>query len=441
MQILVLGAKEYAAIYKLNLETFLGLNVILKKNIDESPTDVLASSLIISPSPKEDELGSTLNKFMSSQDLDTPIIYIGEGKFERDKSYNLKSWSNVKVLVHTASKALNVKIVDQKEKYSSGIKNIDLDILKGLKNCPISLFMRVEGRGSQFEFVKLYDKEQIYNPDIVSSLEKKGVSEIYIKAPDYIPLINFITESFIKSLNTDSLTLIEKLELSDNASNFIRDIVLSFGVTEEVLKLSDAVAKNFITFCRNTPSLKKMFQILSNPSNVTLSSRAQFISTMGIQYLIKENKWNNENFFIKFAYAAYLHDLLIPNTKHHFIDSDEKLEASHLSGKEEKLILQHANLMSDYVNTSGMFPSEVSTIIKQHHGSKNGIGFDYANPEGIHPFSQIFIVIESLCNLTFSQKNNAELLPEKLFEQIKKDLIHQKYQEIIDRFLQIIKRA
>jgi response regulator RpfG family c-di-GMP phosphodiesterase len=68
--------------------------------------------------------------------------------------------------------------------------------------------------------------------------------------------------------------------------------------------------------------------------------------------------------------------------------------SSQLVQSDRDLINNHAMLAANIVGAFEFVPEEVSSIIREHHGATNGIGFPSNLNISISPISQMFIVVE-----------------------------------------------
>ena len=116
--------------------------------------------------------------------------------------------------------------------------------------------------------------------------------------------------------------------------------------------------------------------------------------------LAKLMEWNTDKTFEKFIYASYLHDLALVN-KPEFqkISSLEKLESmkDSITPEEYRYVLEHPSIAANSIEHIKTIPSDVDTIIRQHHELPGGDGF----PRGcaynkIVPLSAVFIVAHDL---------------------------------------------
>jgi len=110
--------------------------------------------------------------------------------------------------------------------------------------------------------------------------------------------------------------------------------------------------------------------------------------------------WGSKQTLEKFIFAAYLHDIALEQ-KPHLARINNKFELENLnkdlSDEEKKLILDHPNIVSDMIKSCPEIPSDVKTIILQHHELPDGSGFPHqVDHKRITPFAALFIVAEDI---------------------------------------------
>lgn len=116
--------------------------------------------------------------------------------------------------------------------------------------------------------------------------------------------------------------------------------------------------------------------------------------------LAKFMDWNTDKTYEKFIYASYLHDIaLASKPDFHKVNSLEKLVSlkESISPEEYKYILEHPTIAANSIEHVKGIPSDVDTIIKQHHELPGGDGFPrgYAYNK-IVPLAAVFIVAHDL---------------------------------------------
>ncbi|MCR9203517.1 MAG: response regulator [Halobacteriovoraceae bacterium] len=154
--------------------------------------------------------------------------------------------------------------------------------------------------------------------------------------------------------------------------------------------------------------LKKMLankKLKSTLSNIKGSGGHIMMRRIGLiiniaSGLSKELGWGSDKTLEKFVFAAYLHDIALGNDpRYAVITVIDDIESGEFTEEEEKLLKYHPQGSVQLLSSLGIIPSDVSTIIEQHHEKANGTGFpvglDYKR---ISTLSSVFIVAHDLTN-------------------------------------------
>ena len=73
-----------------------------------------------------------------------------------------------------------------------------------------------------------------------------------------------------------------------------------------------------------------------------------------------------------------------------------KVEAKDVPEESQRLVLNHAKAAYLYFLNFPEIDVEALEILRQHHGSKHGVGFPVSPDLGLHPLSYIFMICEEL---------------------------------------------
>ena len=126
------------------------------------------------------------------------------------------------------------------------------------------------------------------------------------------------------------------------------------------------------------------------------------------------------NFMEKVILSSLMHDMLIESDEHLLLRSNQALKQQLLDKKEEfESVYYHAMRMSLMLEDYHFSHKETITIVREHHGLKDGIGFTEALNMNIHPLSMVFIVCEEFVDglLQLNQLSKIEI--KKMIGQLK----------------------
>ena len=111
--------------------------------------------------------------------------------------------------------------------------------------------------------------------------------------------------------------------------------------------------------------------------------------------IISKFDWQSPQIREKLAYIAYFHDISLDDSELTQVNTLEDYNNSLLDIDAKKKIESHALDSARIVGKFDIVPPGVDTIIREHHGSRTGIGFVENYSATLMPLSMMFIVTES----------------------------------------------
>lgn len=123
--------------------------------------------------------------------------------------------------------------------------------------------------------------------------------------------------------------------------------------------------------------------------------------------LAKELEWGSDKTLEKFVYTAYLHDISLGNDPRYALITHKKdIDNGEFTDDEKKLLLYHPHGSAKLLSSLGVIPSDVETMIEQHHEKSSGSGFPSGfNHKRISTLSSVFIVAHDLTNFIIENEN------------------------------------
>lgn len=97
----------------------------------------------------------------------------------------------------------------------------------------------------------------------------------------------------------------------------------------------------------------------------------------------------------RMTYIAYFHDISLENPEWMPINSESMLDEASFTREQKKQIQNHALESASIIERFPKIPLGIGTILKEHHGSKTGVGFPDTLSISIAPLSMMFMVVES----------------------------------------------
>ena len=171
-------------------------------------------------------------------------------------------------------------------------------------------------------------------------------------------------------------------------------MITRVGMSEQAIKMAKATVESLVQIAACSHGLSDLMDILYDKEESYLYRHCLLIAIISHQ-IIGDMGWGNEEQKFKVAFAAFFHDITIPEEKYCYIHSKEELDASGLSEIDKLSVLRHAFNAAKLVENVPDIPFGVDTIIIQHHGALNGVGFKREEQEGrLSTLSTVFLVVE-----------------------------------------------
>jgi hypothetical protein len=121
-------------------------------------------------------------------------------------------------------------------------------------------------------------------------------------------------------------------------------------------------------------------------------------------------EWSKDYTKNKINYITFFHDLCIGSDKLIKIHHDFFSEKEHLNPDELALIDKHADSIAKLLEKIVKAPKELVALLREHHGSVNGIGINENLNMRIYPFTKLLIICEKI---SYEILNTIETSPTK----------------------------
>lgn len=321
-----------------------------------------------------------------------PLIYFVESTENAETTknvYALKFDDEIKPLIKTAAKILGVT-----PKQMAGLKlppyiSIPNEIINYLMYFPCETFQAV--KGEEDKFVELFqDKEKTENEEVTSFLKENG--HFYIKSNDRLKLANSLREQIqelSEKVSDKESTASEKLAFISKSLNIISNKFRSGKVSEEVIELAEKSIDSSVDLVESVNDLSELMVLLKDSVRL---SHAYVLTYMNLNVL-KHIDWWIEDEVKNMAMASFFHDIYLEKDDHVLISTEEELNKYEGDEEEKEKIKHHAKTISENIIKLNNVAPQTITILKEHHGSQEGVGFS-KNLEGLNNLSKIFIITE-----------------------------------------------
>ncbi|WP_417334948.1 hypothetical protein [Halobacteriovorax marinus] len=175
----------------------------------------------------------------------------------------------------------------------------------------------------------------------------------------------------------------------------------TFKLSDEFKKDIDKKVHKAIKVMTKANNLKKFFQKLSVDRNPDQYVKIHINLLCKITCAIADiMEWNHESTLEKLIYVSYMHDITMVEMPHvariENMEAFEKIKDT-LSETEQKMYLNHPQIIADMVLETDDYPVDAEKIILQHHELPGQKGFPHKiQTTRILPLSCLFIIAHDL---------------------------------------------
>jgi len=308
---------------------------------------------------------------------------------------------------------------------------------------PISYFYQIDqtncdiyiksGKEDSSKYVKRLHAGDNFDEEDLKKYEDKGVSHFYVPANLRLEFVNFFSDQIVERMNEANQGILEKIKSTNIAFEHFSTQLKELGLNERTIKGANQCMSSIAETAHGGGSrLKELLENLYSDEISYRFKHVQLISTLAY-HAIGNMNWGNDQQKKVLVFVAFFHDIMLEDDKQAKITNEELLEYATYDNKTKKLIREHALLATQLVRDYPHSPMGVDSIIRQHHGSKTGVGFELNYPLDISPLSMVFIVCEALAE-EILKRESSDFSLESILNELLATFQKRKYQEILKTF-------
>ncbi len=397
--ILVEADEKLRTILKLNLMTTLGIEVLEKKSGDEAIAllEILPSIdiIIVRDKINNEAAADKIINFLNSQKSVIPLVIIGKTYLKYSSTCLVESSAPWKSTIEMTAKILGMTPAWDRnlmsEEYVSVPAFYFLNINHSSMGCDV--YIRVKKAEGLFQYVKRLHSTDSFQRSDIEKYIASGLKDFYITKDHFLTFVNFVTGQMVFKLDEESLHGKERIQLTAESYELTLERIHSIGVDDYTVEIVQESIKSMESSLKEGGALSNFFQLLKSNQMSYLYSHS-YLCCLVLHQIIRNFEWCSPQIVEKISYLAYFHDMSLK--EEHLIHINSHINFNQYSfrpGEKEK-VFNHALESAKLVEKFSEIPSGVSTLIKEHHGTKSGIGFSDTLNLTIGPVSMIFVVVE-----------------------------------------------
>ena len=363
--------------------------------------------------------------FMQSIHLKIPIIGLGENSRAAASKIEMLPYpgsGDWKVIIKKAAKLLKVDSKAMMKKRLPDYFPVYIKNLFSLEMAPCFIYLKLHD-----EYNVIFDAGEDVEKDIIKRLFLKGVKTVYVEKSWRLSFVNAVSDQLIGEFQK-ATTKGEHLDVLAKAIGNTQELIRLTGVTDQSVRLANQSMTSMREVAKNSEGLGDLLAILEEDSESYAYKHCMMTNIVAYQ-TIRNMPWGNKVQQEKISFICFFHDITIPEDNLCDIYTEEALMAADISAEDRRRAKYHAadavKLLKDYPQ----IPFGVDSLILQHHGMSNGIGFTSGQNVSISPIAITFRICEELAHiiLKVGKKFNMDLAIEGLL----KKYTRKQYREVV----------
>ncbi|MGZ3790396.1 MAG: hypothetical protein ACXVLQ_17825 [Bacteriovorax sp.] len=394
--ILIEDNKTLNDLIAVNLTTYLGVDLIQRKNAQEA-LGLLAIlpniDLIITTNKIADEPTSEiLSHHISSNKLETGLIILGSNqKAKNDFTINIANPKDWEQVIHASAKVLGINENVLAKKIVPDYVAVPVRYFLNLDNVNCDVFIRIKKTPTEYQYVKRIHNGDTFSKESIKRYLDQGLENFHISKDAYKNFAIFLSNRLVEKIDAPTMEVAQKIQLMGESYDVAVREIIKLGFNSETIQLTESIIHSMVKNFEKSPEMSNLLHKVINSQTGLLFQRCHMTSVVASE-IIKNLKYGDPLAFEKIAYASFFHDIMLADhealTK---INSYDELEKANLNEEDWDMVFNHAMEASILVRKHPEAPPGADEIIKHHHGATNGKGFSNS-VEKLPDLSKIFII-------------------------------------------------
>jgi len=403
MEICVLIIEPNDAVRKLLEKNFLdqfAAQVLTAKSLSEGKElfEKNYCQLVITRNFSEvEQIAQDFLSYLYDKNLKTPVIILGDIESSTQFHVSVLNKFRIEEINRLVLKSLGLKKEDFEHVKLPSYIPYPVSFFHLLRYFPVDIYILINKKSGD-EYIKRFQEGENFTSEDLVKYESMGLVNFYINKDDNHLFMNVFAIQTISELKK-SKDISGAINNLANTFTISTNLLSQLGISEDVVYLTDESIKYMQSLLSKNDKISLMLkELLSNTLSFSYK-RSYLISLFGTILLPKLEFGSIEQkelYTSKFVMVSFFHDLFLEDEKLLKINSYEDLQKlkKDLTKFEIELVETHANKISNLLLQYPKLPSGIDVLVKQHHGSSNGIGFPENFSNNISPMAISFIVIE-----------------------------------------------
>lgn len=400
--ILIEENEDLKKIYSLNLNTFVGTDVILRKNAEDT-IELLrilpqVGLVIAHAKVGEEETALKIFNFLKSANMATSLIVIGENESISSEVLCLQKPVSWEILIKQAARHLGVNIQDSLGRVKPDFLPVGIHYFYDITQTPCDVYIRIKKASNEYQYVKRIHSKDVFDLNDINKYEEQGLKEFYIPK-DYIQYFTtFVTNHLVQKLEREDLTMEDRILTTANAHEIVRESIQIIGFDDASVELSDASINSMVKSVKESPRVAELLKFLFSNKVAYAYQHCHLLALM-CHYVLSKQSWYKIEHLETLSFVSFFADVTLKSNLQMQISSMRDLAESNLTDEEKHQVINHAKdavaLMDNHPDANDY----IKTVLLQSHGKTDGIGFEENPSEDLHPLSKVFLVADAFVKI------------------------------------------
>ena len=428
--LLVESNTQLGDFYSLNLHTWVGCDVksfpdakFAIEYLQQNP-DI---KLIISRAKiNSEKTAEALADYISSMTTPPKLIVLGQSSLDKKQVTHLPTGLDAKLLVQATAKNIGVTAQDMANKVVPEYFPIPSKLLLVINKSISNIYKQKEDSENYDLF---FEKDKVFSSTGVKDLKEGHFDTLYLQRDERLKFVNTYNREVAASLEHNTLNEDEQIKASELTNELLQQRIAALGINSETIKLAQ---KNLIDMgktAKKTPSLMNLLKRLMSNKTGYLFKHSQILMFLAT-HLMEQLDWGTPEQSDKLRFIAFFHDIALEDDIQAQIHSEEDLKNAQLPAEKKELVKAHAQLAAVLISKYPNAPIGAETILKQHHGTVNGLGFSDHFSQNISPMAIVFILSEDFVDELITAGKDFDI--KRKIAQMREKHSTQRFQKIIN---------
>ena len=394
--ILIEENKTLNDLISVNLTTYLGVDLIQRKNAGE--TIALLSilpdiDLIITANKIGDEFTSKIiSDYITTNRLETGLIVLGSDQLiKNDFTINIANPNEWEKIIHGSAKILGINENVLAQKVIPDYIAVPVRYFLNLDNSNCDVFIRIKKTPTEYQFVKRIHNGDTFSKESIKRYLEQGLENFHISKDYYKDFTIYLSNKLVEKMESQDMDQTQKIQIMGESYEIAIKEIMRLGFNSETIQLTEAIIQNMVKNFEKSPEMSNLLHKVINSQTGLLFQRCHMTSIVAFE-MVKNLKIKDPKAHEKMAYASFFHDIMLTeNEILSKINSFDEFEKANLSEEQWDMVFNHAMEASILIRKHPEAPTGVDEIIKHHHGASNGKGFSNSI-EKLPELSKIFII-------------------------------------------------